>query len=84
MKMGLGGHGIADIAKCLVALLSEFKPCLEEKDYLPKKIIQVYRAMCDKIQNKKNLLRDTSRPDTIKIKLKYHVCSYECHCHGPR
>ena len=52
MKKGLGGHGIADIAKCLVALLSEFKPCLEEKDYLQKKIIQVYRAMCDKIQKK--------------------------------
>ena len=52
MKKGLGGHGIADIAKCLVALLSEFKSCLEEKDYLQKKIIQVYSAMCDKIENK--------------------------------
>ena len=45
MKKGLGGHGIADIAKCLVALLSEFKRCLEEKDYLQKKSFK-FTAKC--------------------------------------
>ena len=48
MKKGLERHRIADIAKCLVALLSEFKRCLEEKDYLQKKNHSIYSAMCDK------------------------------------